>query len=203
MPDPRLIAYVKQNLQLGYTEEQLRKTLVSAGYNVRIIDDAIDTVLRPQELKPIQPAPAQEEQQSGFFDRVPIWMVASAIGGVFLLVIIIVLILPSGSGPSGLMSQEGIKISAYDFSCAGPASSLTITVKNERDETISDIQLFKGDAFQQGQLISSLESGASSIYSYESINCMDWLGEKTIKIVSNKATAEGSIKFTCSSGACT
>ena len=64
MPNQQLITYIHQNLKLGYTEEQLRKVLISAGYGVRDIDDAIDSVLRPQDLKPLEPAKPKEQQES-------------------------------------------------------------------------------------------------------------------------------------------
>jgi hypothetical protein len=202
MTDPRLIDYVRKNLHLGYTEEQLRKVLISAGYNVRDIDDAIDSVLRPASLTPQAPPEKPKQESTGVFSRVPIWMIASGIGGVFLLVIIIVLIIPSGEPATGLIDQEGIKVSAYDFSCAGPASSLSITIKNNGESDLSDVQLFVEEEFQQGQIISSLNTGASDTFSYTEIDCTNWRGEKSIKIVSDKVTIEGPIDFKCSSGAC-
>jgi len=201
MADPRLIDYVRKNLQLGYTEEQLRNTLITAGYNMRDIEDALASVIRPQELKQQAPSP-QPEGEKGFFERLPLWMILSGAAGVVLLVVIIVMLIPSGEGPAAILSQQGIKVSAYDFNCAGPASALTLTIKNVGAYDLMDLQLFKDDMFQQGQLIPSLGTGASATYTYSTIDCMDWVGAKKIKIVSNKATAEGAITFKCSSGAC-
>jgi len=175
--------------------------LISAGYGVRDIDDAIDSVLRPQDLKPLEPAKPKEQQES-FFQKVPVWMIATTGGGIFLLIIIIVLLVPSGGEPTGLLNLNGMKISAYDFNCAGPASSLTITMKNTGESGINDVQLFKDDAFQAGKLISSLAAGASDTFDYPDVDCNDWLGDHTVKIISSRGAAEGQIKFTCSSGAC-
>jgi hypothetical protein len=205
MPNPQLLAYVRQNLQLNYSEEQIRNALITAGYNMRDIDDALDSVLHPQDLAQVQQAQPQKPEavaQQNFLHKIPTWMIGAAVGGIFLLVVIIILLIPSGDAPSGLLSENGIKVSAYDFACAGPGSTLTITINNDGFETLSDIQLFVDDAFQQDQLVPSLEPDASGTYSYSGIDCTEWVQGKTIKIVSDKAVVEGPIDFKCTSGAC-
>jgi len=203
MSDSRLLDYVRRNIHLGYTEEQLRKVLISAGYNVRDIDDSLDAVLRPQSLAPQAP-PKKEEPpaEQSFFQRMPTWMMVSSGAGIFLLVVIVVLLIPTGSGPPGLLSQNGIKVSAYELSCMDFTSSFTLTVKNEAATALADVQLFIDDVFQQDQIVKTLEKGASATYTYDGVECKEWVGEKSIKIVSNKATAEGMITFECSSGTC-
>jgi len=203
MADPRLLDYVRRNIHLGYTEEQLRKVLISAGYNVRDIDDALDTIIRPQYLT--SQAPPKKEgppEEPSFFQRMPTWMLVSSGAGIFLLVVIIILLIPSGSGPPGLLFQNGIKVPAYELSCMDPATTFTLTVKNEADTALADVQLFIDEVFQQDQILKTLEKGASATYTYEGVECKDWIGEKSIKIVSNKATAEGTILFECTSGTC-
>lgn len=202
MPNPLLADYIRNNLKLGYSEEQIRSVLVSAGYNIRDIEDTLDAVLRPQELRPLAPKSTDKAEKS-IFQKIPLWMIiVSAVGVLLLLVISVVLFSSGGESPAGLLSANGIKVTEYEFSCAGLASSLTITIENVGSEDLSGVQLFAGDVFQAGQLISSLSKGSSAFYSYPDVNCQDWLGEKQIKIVSDKATAEGTIKFICSSGAC-
>lgn len=201
MADAQLINYVHQSIGLGYTEEDIRKTLISAGYDMRNIDDAIDAVLRPQDLTPIEPALPQKKS---FFDKVPVWIFLVAGGGVFLIVLLTVLFWPSsgGAGAESLLSQNGISVSTYDFACAGPASTLTITVTNAGTADLADLQLFKDDAFQAGALISALAVGASDTYTLSNLNCNDWLGDRKVKVTASSAEAEGTLKFTCSSGAC-
>jgi hypothetical protein len=208
MPNQQLIDYIRRNLQLGYTEEQLREVLITAGYDVRTIDDTIDLILRPQETLPPAPQPEskQPKQKKGlasFLQNTPTWIFISGGAGLFLLIVIVLLLIPTGGESSeALFSQNGLKIPGYDFNCAGPASSLTITVKNEVGEVIGDVQLFVDEVFQPGQLLTELDDGASATYTYSGIDCIDWRGERQIKLLSNKATAEGPLTFKCSSGAC-
>ena len=204
MADPRLIDYVRRNIHLGYTEEQLRKVLISAGYNVRDIDDSLDTVLRPQSLTPrVPPKKTGPPEEQSFFQRMPTWMLVSGGAGIFLLVVIIILLIPTGSGPPGLLFQNGIKVAAYEFNCLDPIKTFTLTIKNEAETDLADVQLFIDEMFQQNQIIKTLGKGASATYTYDDVECKEWVGEKNIKIVSNKATAEGTITFECSSGTCT
>jgi len=201
MADPRVLAYIKNNIKLGYSEEQLRNALVSAGYNVRDIDEAIDQVLHPQDLKSQKPAEMPKEEK-GFFATLPLWMILSGAAGILLLIVILVLLIPSGSGSPGLLFQEGIKVVEYDLKCDGTASMFTLKVKNEGSSELSNMQLFIDDAFQSDQVVSKLGTGSSATYSYAGVDCTEWVGEKIIKIVSDKATAEGTIAFECITGTC-
>lgn len=64
MPDAMLLNYVRNQLNAGFTPEEIREALINYGYPIRDIDDVIDSIVRPKVQKPkqvpIQTVPAEK-----------------------------------------------------------------------------------------------------------------------------------------------
>jgi len=201
MVDQRLVAYVKQNIQLGYSQESVRQVLLKAGYNIRDIDDAIDYVVSPQDFLP--PAPIDEPKAK---KGIPVWLWIAISASVLFVVTIAIIVTVMSGAPSEEQTEAETNpiadVTSYMLECNKTTSTLKLSIKNTAGKALNNVQLYVDDAYQPGKSTDVLVPSEIIIFDYTNQNCGMWKTNRTIKIVAEEGVIEKSIVFKCTTGTC-